>query len=134
MGVKYRVRVFDILISQCSSGVEQRFCKPPVVGSNPATGSVQRLKGGIPKWPTGADCKSVGVSLRRFESCSPHKQKFKFKKRISIKLKHKEQKFGFRNLNHAGVAQLVERHPSKVNVVGSSPIARSLKPADIAQG
>ena len=34
----------------------------------------------------------------------------------------------------AGVAQLVERHPSKVNVVGSSPIARSLIPADIAQG
>jgi hypothetical protein len=34
----------------------------------------------------------------------------------------------------AGVAQLVERHPSKVNVVGSSPIARSLKKADIAQG
>tara|TARA_R100001143_G_scaffold24569_1_gene25027 strand:- start:363 stop:599 length:237 start_codon:yes stop_codon:yes gene_type:complete len=37
---------FDILISQCSSGVEQRFCKPPVVGSNPATGSVQPLKMG----------------------------------------------------------------------------------------
>lgn len=35
---------------------------------------------------------------------------------------------------NAGVAQLVERHPSKVNVAGSSPVARSLKPADIAQG
>ena len=37
-------------------------------------------------------------------------------------------------LYNAGVAQLVERHPSKVNVAGSSPVARSLKPADIAQG
>jgi hypothetical protein len=31
------------------------------------------LLGEIPKWPTGADCKSAGVCLRRFESCSPHK-------------------------------------------------------------
>ena len=30
------------------------------------------FKGEIPKWPTGADCKSAGECLRRFESCSPH--------------------------------------------------------------
>jgi hypothetical protein len=29
-------------------------------------------KGEIPKRPTGADCKSAGKCLRRFESCSPH--------------------------------------------------------------
>ena len=34
----------------------------------------------------------------------------------------------------AGVTQLVECHPSKVNVAGSTPVARSLKSADIAQG
>src|SRR5699024_12477399 len=28
--------------------------------------------GGIPKWLTGADCKSAGLGLRRFESYSPH--------------------------------------------------------------
>ena len=28
--------------------------------------------GGIPKRSTGADCKSVDLCLRRFESCSPH--------------------------------------------------------------
>jgi hypothetical protein len=33
--------------------------------------------GGIPKWPTGADCKSVVVRLRRFESCSPHQVELK---------------------------------------------------------
>jgi hypothetical protein len=27
---------------------------------------------------------------------------------------------------HAGVAQLVERHPSKVDVAGSSPVSRSI--------
>ena len=28
--------------------------------------------GEIPKRSNGADCKSVGIRLRRFESCSPH--------------------------------------------------------------
>ena len=28
--------------------------------------------GGIPKWLTGADCKSAGLGLRRFESYSHH--------------------------------------------------------------
>lgn len=30
------------------------------------------MLGGIPKWPTGADCKSAGIRLRRFESFSHH--------------------------------------------------------------
>ena len=30
------------------------------------------LAGRIPKWPTGADCKSAGLRLRRFESFSYH--------------------------------------------------------------
>lgn len=29
------------------------------------------------------------------------------------------------DLKHAGVTQLVECHPSKVNVAGSTPVARS---------
>src|SRR3954464_16021472 len=29
--------------------------------------------GGVPKWPTGADCKSAGASLRRFESFPHHR-------------------------------------------------------------
>lgn len=69
--------------------------------------------GGIPKWPNGADCKSVGVSLRRFESAPPT---------------------GYPDTqNFAGVTQLVECQPSKLNVAGSSPVARSQIIADIAQ-
>ena len=30
------------------------------------------LKGGVPEWPNGADCKSAGVRLRWFESIRPH--------------------------------------------------------------
>src|SRR5256884_9496548 len=29
-------------------------------------------RGGVPEWPKGADCKSAGVSLRRFESFPHH--------------------------------------------------------------
>ena len=31
-----------------------------------------RERGGVPKWPTGADCKSAGLRLRRFESFPHH--------------------------------------------------------------
>src|SRR5204862_4148726 len=31
-----------------------------------------RGRGGVPEWPKGADCKSAGVSLRRFESFPHH--------------------------------------------------------------
>src|SRR5450759_4385203 len=51
---------------------EQRFCKPWVAGSSPIVGSAlaypsvkmrDRFSGQIPKWPTGADCKSAGFAF-----------------------------------------------------------------------
>src|SRR5206468_5299815 len=57
-------------------------------------------RGGVPEWPKGADCKSAGDSLRRFESFPHH------------------------SFERAGVAQLVEHQPSKLRVAGSSPVAR----------
>lgn len=37
--------------------VERLICNQQVAGSSPATSSI---KGGVPKWPKGADCKSAG--------------------------------------------------------------------------
>jgi hypothetical protein len=76
-----------------SSGVEQLICNQPVGGSNPFASSglvashlraidlhappgafcelIRRL-GEVPERPKGADCKSAGVGLRRFESSPPH--------------------------------------------------------------
>ena len=63
-------RIFDILMSMT---VDRRpralqncwlFGKP--------CGSPSRTSGGIPKRPTGADCKSAGLRLRWFESTSLH--------------------------------------------------------------
>ena len=59
--------------------------------------------GGVPERSKGADCKSAGFGLRRFESFPHH--------------------WGARE--RAGVAQLVEHQPSKLRVTGSSPVARS---------
>jgi hypothetical protein len=80
--------------------------------ANPLNAEGQNLHfGEIPKRPTGTDCKSVDLCLRRFESCSPHQFDFSF--------------FA------AGVAQLVERQPSKLQVAGSSLVSRSS--ANVAQ-
>ena len=59
--------------------------------------------GVVPEWLKGADCKSAGVSLRWFEPTPRH-----------------------HFLVRAGVAQLVERHPSKVDVESSNLFARSI--------
>jgi hypothetical protein len=68
--------------------------------------------GGVPKWPTGADCKSAGLRLRRFESFPHHG---------GCDGRCSEVRSGVRV---AGVAQLVERKPSKLDVAGSSPVSR----------
>ncbi len=82
--------------------VEHRFCKPTVAGSTPVGSSIS---GVVPEWLKGADCKSAGVSLRWFES-TPHHHFF---------------------LMFAGVAQLVGRQPSKMEVESSSLFARAIK-------
>ena len=43
--------------------------------------------GEIPKWPTGADCNSADLCLRRFESCSPHFFKDKVCFLLTLKFK-----------------------------------------------
>ena len=91
--------------------VEHRFCKPTVVGSIPIVSSIYLIseswkRGEIAERPKATDCKSVGLYLRRFESFSLH---------------HFLTKFFY-----AGVAQLVERHPSKVDVASSNLVARSI--------
>ncbi len=51
-----------------SSVVEQLTCNQQVGGSNPFASS----RGEVAEWTKAADCKSAGVSLRRFESFPPH--------------------------------------------------------------
>jgi hypothetical protein len=67
-----------------SSTVEHLICNQAVVGSIPIASFNRQLRriarpavmrhasGEVPEWPKGADCKSAGVSLRRFESSPLH--------------------------------------------------------------
>ena len=62
-----------------SSRVEHLICNQAVVGSIPiasfedvSCGGRSTPSGEVPEWPKGADCKSAGVSLRRFESSPLH--------------------------------------------------------------
>ncbi len=51
--------------------------KQDVAGSNPVSRYYSKLhQGGVPEWPKGADCKSAGDSLRRFESFPLHNSSF----------------------------------------------------------
>ena len=56
--------------------VEQLTCNQQVVGSTPTIGSCsgddRPTRGEVPERPKGADCKSAGVRLRRFESSPLH--------------------------------------------------------------
>jgi hypothetical protein len=56
--------------------VEQLICNQQVAGSSPITSSILFLvllgRGQMPEWLKGADCKSAGFGLRRFESFSAH--------------------------------------------------------------
>ena len=98
-----------------SSMVEQLICNQQVAGSIPIASSEQRASGRVPEWSKGTDCKSVATG---FEGSNPSPST------------HEMVGDEF-----AGVAQLVELQPSKLDVAGSRPVSRSTAttPAHLAQ-
>ena len=111
-----------------SSMVEQLICNQQVAGSSPIASSVDQRKnegheslGRVPEWPKGTDCKSV---VSDFEGSNPSPSTA-----ASVIF---ETMVGANN-ESAGVAQLVELQPSKLDVAGSRPVSRSTTPAHLAQ-
>ena len=107
-----------------SSMVEQLICNQQVAGSSPIASSVEQCPnaldsslGRVPERSKGTDCKSVATG---FEGSNPSPST------------HEMVGDEF-----AGVAQLVELQPSKLDVAGSRPVSRSnpthLTPAHLAQ-
>ena len=100
-----------------SSMVEQLICNQQVAGSSPIASSVeQRARehfGRVPERSKGTDCKSVATG---FEGSNPSPSTAAI------------------GDESAGVAQLVELQPSKLDVAGSRPVSRSTPtPAHLAQ-
>jgi hypothetical protein len=94
-----------------SSMVEQLICNQQVAGSIPIASSLHFLpqsSGRVPEWPKGTDCKSV---VSDFEGSNPSPSTSARSGRSRI---------------FAGVAQLVELQPSKLDVAGSRPVSRSI--------
>ena len=102
-----------------SSMVEQLICNQQVAGSSPIASSVEQRPqrpndpncslGRVPERSKGTDCKSVATG---FEGSNPSPST--------------DATYGANNgLKFAGVAQLVELQPSKLDVAGSRPVSRS---------
>jgi hypothetical protein len=113
-----------------SSMVEQLICNQQVAGSSPFASSVVKrtqsaneLFGRVPERSKGTDCKSVATG---FEGSNP-----------SPSTVAMFQINAGANNESAGVAQLVELQPSKLDVAGSRPVSRSaypqMNPAHLAQ-
>ena len=97
-----------------SSMVEQLICNQQVAGSSPIASSVEQCKnegheslGRVPERSKGTDCKSVATG---FEGSNPSPS--------TVEMVGDE---------FAGVAQLVELQPSKLDVAGSRPVSRSTR-------
>ena len=104
-----------------SSMVEQLICNQQVAGSSPIASSVENevneSLGRVPERSKGTDCKSVATG---FEGSNPSPSTAAMNGAIN-------------GLKFAGVAQLVELQPSKLDVAGSRPVSRSTTPAHLAQ-
>ena len=106
-----------------SSMVEQLICNQQVAGSSPIASSVRNAHGRVPERSKGTDCKSVATG---FEGSNPSPSTAAMKDGAN------------NGLEFAGVAQLVELQPSKLDVAGSRPVSRSnstrvVTPAHVAQ-
>ena len=106
-------------LARKSRSCQERRWEPWRGKSNNESGYTLRLAGGVPEWLKGADCKSVGLRLRWFESSLLHQQ---LRQLIPAAI---EQSRGLHIRFRAGVAQLVELLPSKQNVASSSLVSRS---------
>jgi hypothetical protein len=111
-----------------SSMVEQLICNQQVAGSSPIASSVEQCEnegheslGRVPERSKGTDCKSVATG---FEGSNPSPSTAGIQTMNGA-------------INFAGVAQLVELQPSKLDVAGSRPVSRStpasVTPAHLAQ-
>src|SRR6266850_635733 len=69
---------------------------------SPAPVLIKSGAGGVPEWTKGADCKSAGLAFEGSNPSPSTPREFR-----------------------AGIAQWLERQPSKLRVAGSNPVSRS---------
>lgn len=125
--------------------VEHRFCKPEVRGSSPlassglafglrsrdvdgariVTNEDESLQNQV-GCPSGQREQAVNLPALAYVGSNPTPTTSAFWGVRSLDNTNTRESVGTREGAIAGVAQLVERQPSKLNVVGSNPISRSV--------
>ena len=114
--------------------VEHRFCKPKVRGSSPLASSagqqISRAPSGVRTTegcPSGQREQAVNLPASAYEGSNPSPSTAVVSDNVvsdSVVSHCVVSHCALHSL--AGVAQLVERQPSKLNVAGSNPVSRSL--------
>ena len=83
--------------------------------------------GQVPKWPKGADCKSVAIGFQGSNPCLPTTSGL-FSLGVEGLDKHTMAYGVLQSVGEmGGRSSVVEFQPSKLAVVGSNPIARSIE-------
>jgi hypothetical protein len=115
-----------------SSMVEQLICNQQVAGSSPIASSVGVFSDGF---PSGQREQTVNLSsLTSKVRILPRPPTSQKNNKTKIKTETKSAPFMFAvRRTYAGVAQLVELQPSKLDVAGSRPVSRSSNGAHVAQ-
>ena len=78
---------------------------------------IMNSDGGVPEWPKGADCKSAGSA---YGGSNPPPSTIYLTQRALFQTAILKELY-------AGVAQWLERQPSKLRVAGSNPVSRSIR-------
>src|ERR1700733_6062783 len=93
------------------SGGERLANWPGICIDRPGSGNQNTrlvFRGGVPKRPTGADCKSAGLRLRRFESYPLHHEGVESKTADSV------VRIEYSGVIQGGCSSMVEPQPSKL--------------------
>jgi hypothetical protein len=115
-----------------SSMVEQLICNQQVAGSSPIASSVGVFSDGF---PSGQREQTVNLSsLTSKVRILPRPPKSQLSQKQTSNTCNRKKSTAFMNhRTYAGVAQLVELQPSKLDVAGSRPVSRSSNGAHVAQ-
>ena len=117
-----------------SSMVEQLICNQQVAGSSPIASSVGVLSDGFPSGQREQTVNLSSLTSKVRILPRPRTSQTDSKIKTTTKTTTRNRPFMFAvTRTYAGVAQLVELQPSKLDVAGSRPVSRSSNGAHVAQ-
>ena len=123
----------EVCFAGVAQSVEHLFCKQVVRGSSPRVSSGARLRAArvskvSESCPSGQREQAVNLPAYAYAGSNPA-----LSTNLSRGTTRRSARFPRPGVRQAGVAQLVERQPSKLNVEGSNPFSRSHRQAFVTE-